>query len=62
LHALLVTIQKLEQAKNKTLTTPELALNGVNTKAKSIPSVMTSGFSVQAIFPLVSHSEMLGEK
>ncbi|MDD4972748.1 MAG: cytochrome c peroxidase [Bacteriovorax sp.] len=48
--------------KNKTFTTPEMALNGVNPKAKEITSALTSALSAQAIFPLVTHNEMLGEK
>jgi cytochrome c peroxidase len=48
--------------KNKIFTTPEAALNGPNPKAKEITSTLTSALSAQAIFPLVSHNEMLGEK
>lgn len=48
--------------KNKIFSTPEPALNGANPKALEITSVMTSALSAQAIFPLVAHNEMLGEK
>lgn len=48
--------------KTKVFTTPELALNGENPKASEITSVLTSALAAQALFPLVSNNEMMGNK
>lgn len=46
----------------KVFTTPEPALNGENPIAKHITSVMTSAASMQAIFPMITSDEMMGER
>lgn len=45
----------------KVFKTPEAAFNGPNPVAKHITSVMTSAASMQAIFPMVTADEMMGE-
>ncbi|MBC7712222.1 MAG: hypothetical protein H7177_02725 [Rhizobacter sp.] len=46
--------------KTKIFTTPEELLNGENPKASEITSVLTSALAAQALFPLVSRNEMMG--
>lgn len=48
--------------KKKVFTTPEPALNGETPEAELISRVMTSALSAQALFPLVSATEMLGQR
>ena len=48
--------------KTKILTTPEEALNGPDPKAPEIVAQLKSALAAQAIFPMVSHNEMMGEK
>lgn len=48
--------------KSHVFTTPELSLNGDNPKAKEITTVLTSALSAQALFPLVTSNEMMGNK
>ncbi len=47
---------------NKIFTTPEVALNGENPKAIEITTVLTSALAAQALFPLVTDNEMMGNK
>ncbi|RPJ69695.1 MAG: hypothetical protein EHM20_16160, partial [Alphaproteobacteria bacterium] len=49
-------------SKNNIFTTPEDSFNGVNPKAIEITSVMSSSLAAQALFPIVTHDEMLGRK
>ncbi len=46
----------------KVFTTPEIGLNGKIPKASFITKYLSSALSAQALFPLVSHNEMMGEK
>lgn len=45
---------------NHIFTTPHAELNGVNPKRKDFTSVLTSALAAQALFPPLSHDEMLG--
>lgn len=46
----------------KIFTTPEPSLNGARPSTPEIVKAMSSALSAQALFPLVSSNEMLGEK
>lgn len=47
--------------KTNVFTTPEEALNGPNPSAHEITSQLKSALAAQAIFPMVTHNEMMGE-
>lgn len=47
--------------KSKTFTTPEASLNGARPLLQKVTAVMTHASSAQALFPMLSPEEMLGE-